>query len=660
MRLILLFVCFSLCWFSPAKAHTLEEFAKFPQFLDIKISPKGSYLAGTSRNDTGNIILTVINLANNQVISMKQFSGRESIGSFNWANDERLLLTLVREIGSLETPVGTGEIFAVNADGSRPIMLVGPRGAKTELSMFSVINYLPEEEDFVLVASSSLTAARGSHILVHRLNINTGRTRQVARAPLRSTPGEGVRMITDARGVARIAVGSDQNNDNESILMYRPNDRADWREIRRYPFTAGSFIPLSFMSDNIHVIGLSNTETDTMAISIMNPDEGSETILAYHPKVDVTPIISIKNGFLDEVIGASYDFMDIDTVFFDDVKNKEFSSTIQGLINALPGRAVSITSTTKDNSKLVVRVESANATPDFYLFDTNSRQLSHLLNSMPWIDQTKLPQAKAIVYKSRDGLDIHAILTLPFGKDVKDLPLIMLPHGGPHGPRDLLSSSPRSPAVVDAKVFASHGYAVLQPNFRGSGGFGRSFEQAGYRNWGTTMIDDMTDGVLHLVEQGVVDKGRVCAYGASYGGYAALMSAVREPDLYQCTVGFVGLYDLNTMFSAGDIPETQSGINFLELVLGRDKAVLDAQSPQLHLDKLKAPVFIIHGAEDRRTPLSHATGLRAELDKRNHPYEWMVKEKEGHGFYNPANEVERWERMLAFFDKYIGEGRAAN
>lgn len=658
MRYLLFFISLSLMWPSVSQAHSLEDFAKFPQFMDIKISPKGSYLAGSSRNDTGNIILTVIDLSSNQVISNKQFTGRESIGSFNWANDERLLLTLVREIGSMEAPAGTGEIYAVNADGSRPMMLVGPRSSRTELSAFSVINYLPEEDDFVLVASSSLTAARGSYILVHRLNINNGRTRQVARAPLRSVPGEGVRMVTDQRGIARIAVGNDQNNDNEMILMYRSGERSEWRELRRYAATAGSFIPLTFLSDNKHVVGLSDTQTDTRAISILNPDDGTETILAYHPRVDVSPLMSIRDGFVNEVIGASYDFMDIEAVFFDDVEDKAYSAIIQGLVSALPGKAVAITSTTSDNNLKVVRVESANATPDFYLYDTENRQLAHLLNSMPWIDQQQLPQAQAIVYKSRDGKDIHAILTLPVGKEAKDLPLIMLPHGGPHGPRDLLSSSPFSPAVTDAKVFATHGYAVLQPNFRGSGGFGRSFEQAGHRNWGTSMIDDMTDGVMHLVSEGIVDQGRVCAYGASYGGYAALMSAVREPDLYQCTVGFVGLYDLNTMFEVGDIPETQSGINYLQLVLGTDKEVLDAQSPQMQLDRLKAPVFLIHGAEDRRTPLSHATGLRAELDKRNHPYEWMVKEREGHGFYNPKNEVERWQRMLAFFEKYIGDSPA--
>jgi acylaminoacyl-peptidase len=302
----------------------------------------------------------------------------------------------------------------------------------------------------------------------------------------------------------------------------------------------------------------------------------------------------------------------------------------------------------------ILSVRSANHPVEFYIYDIKNKQLSYLLNASPWLKAEQLAQTQAIFYKSRDGLDIHAILTLPDNKEAKNLPLIMLPHGGPHGPRDYLDYD------SDAKVLAQHGYAVLQPNFRGSGGFGRSFLQAGYQNWGTTMIDDMTDGVLHLVKEGIVDQNRVCAYGGSYGGYAALMSAVREPDLYKCTVGFVGVFDLNLMYTDGDIPQRKSGINYLEMAIGRDQQRLDAQSPIKHLDKLKAPVFIIHGKEDQRVPIIHADRLRAELEKRNHPFEWLVKEKEGHGFYKPENNVERWEKMLAFFDKYIGDSRAAN
>lgn len=637
-----------LCQFSvTAQSLTLEDYARQPQFLEIKISPTGKYLAATTRGEEGNIFLQVIDIKTNQIISVRHFTGRDSIGTINWANAERLLITLVRDIGALESPVSTGEIFAVNADGTNARMLTGYR-SDTEKDAATVINYLPEDDKFVLIVTATPNRL-GSFSLIKRLNIDNGRTRQIARAPMRSSG-----MITDNNGVARIAVGEDQNNDNEMVLMYRKDERSDWQTLRRYGQRDGNFQPLAFMSDNLRILGLSDTQTDTKAISILNPETGKEEIIAHHPKVDVSPILSVKNGLVNEVIGAAFDYDIYDEVFFADIEDKEFSSHLQGLRAAFPERRISISSGTRDNSLAILSVRSANHPVEFYIYDLKNRKLNYLLNSSPWLKAEQLAQTTSVFYKSRDGLDIHGILTLPKNKEAKNLPLIMLPHGGPHFVRDYLEMD------RDAKVFAQHGYAVLQPNFRGSGGFGREFQQLGYQNWGTTMINDMTDGVMHLVNQGIVDKNRVCAYGASYGGYAALMSAVREPDLYKCTVGFVGVFDLNLMFTDGDIPQRKAGINYLEMAIGRDKERLDAQSPIKHLDKLKAPVFIIHGKEDQRVPIIHADRLRAELEKRNHPFEWMVKEKEGHGFYKPENNVERWQKMLAFFDKYIGESRVTN
>lgn len=637
-----------LCQFSvTAQSLTLEDYARQPQFLEIKISPTGKYLAATTRGEEGNIFLQVIDIKTNQIISVRHFTGRDSIGTINWANAERLLITLVRDIGALESPVSTGEIFAVNADGTNARMLTGYR-SDTEKDAATVINYLPEDDKFVLIVTATPNRV-GSFSLIKRLNIDNGRTRQIARAPMRSSG-----MITDNNGVARIAVGEDQNNDNEMVLMYRKDERSDWQTLRRYGQRDGNFQPLVFMSDNLRILGLSDTQTDTKAISILNPETGKEEIIAHHPKVDVSPILSVKNGLVNEVIGAAFDYDIYDEVFFADIEDKEFSSHLQGLRAAFPERRISISSGTRDNSLAILSVRSANHPVEFYIYDLKNRKLNYLLNTSPWLKAEQLAQTTSVFYKSRDGLDIHGILTLPKSKEAKNLPLIMLPHGGHHFVRDYLEMD------RDAKVFAQHGYAVLQPNFRGSGGFGREFQQLGYQNWGTTMINDMTDGVMHLVNQGIVDKNRVCAYGASYGGYAALMSAVREPDLYKCTVGFVGVFDLNLMFTDGDIPQRKAGINYLEMAIGRDKERLDAQSPIKHLDKLKAPVFIIHGKEDQRVPIIHADRLRAELEKRNHPFEWMVKEKEGHGFYKPENNVERWQKMLAFFDKYIGESRVAN
>ncbi|MDX1537365.1 S9 family peptidase [Arsukibacterium sp.] len=642
MRAILLSWLFLAFASVQAAELTLEDYARPSQFLEIEISPSGKYLAATSRSDEGNIYLNVIDIKTNKIISVRHFTGRDSIGSIDWANNERLLITLVRDIGALEQPVGTGEIFAVDADGSNARMLTGYR-AENEKTPAQVINYLPDEDKFVLIATSTPNR-RGSFSLVKRLNIETGRTRQIARAPMRSSG-----MITDNDGIARMAIGIDQENDNEMIMMYRKDEKSDWQTLRRYGQRDGSFTPIAFLPDNKRIVGLSDTQTDTKAISILDPETGKEQVLAHHPKVDVTPRFSFENGHLKEVIGASYEYEAHEDVFFADIKDVTFSGYIQSLKAAFPDKKIGISSTTRDNSILVLTARSANHPPEFYLFDTKNNQLSFLLNGRPWMKPELLAKTKAIIYKSRDGLDIQAILTLPRDKEAKDLPLILLPHGGPHGIRDTLEIDP------DAKVLAQHGYAVLQPNFRGSGGFGREFLQMGYLNWGTTMIDDMTDGVMHLVKEGIADKNRVCIYGASYGGYASLTSVVREPDLYKCAVSFVGMSDLNLMYEHGDTTESQGGLNTLEMYIGRDKERLDAQSAIKNLDKLKAPIFIIHGTEDQRVPLIQAEVLRDELEKRNHPYEWLVKEKEGHGFYKPENNVERWQKMLAFFDKYIGE-----
>lgn len=632
----------------PAAPITLEEYAKPAQFINIKISPTGQYLAATTLGEAGNVYLSVVDIKSQKVISTKHFRDKDTIGDFNWANDDRVLINVARLVGALEQPSFTGELFAVNADGSNPVTLTGPRAKNKAYEATSVVHWLPEEDKFILIASSPFSRT-GGFIQLKRLNIYNGRSTSVTRAPLRSRSG-GVQMIVDNNAVARLVVGVSPESEEEYVMLYRADAKADWVEVKRANENSPIFNPIAFLEDNKTVIGLSNTQTDTLALSAYNTDTKTESVLASHPKVDLSPIFSFENGNIKDVIGGAYDYDELSAFFFSNVADsaQKQSADIQSLVSTFEGKNVQITSATKDNKTAVVRVSSANSPSEFYFFDSEKKQLSYLLDSSPWLKKDLLPQTEVVIYKSRDGLDIHAVLTLPKGKEAKSLPLIMLPHGGPHGPRDYFTLD------RDAKVLAQHGYAVLQPNFRGSGGFGRNFEQAGYRNWGKTMIDDMTDGVNYLAEKGIIDKGRVCSYGGSYGGYAALMSAIREPELYKCVVGFVGVFDLNLMYTDGDIPERASGIRYLEKVIGRDQTDLDAQSPIKQLDRLKAPVFIIHGGEDRRVPIIHANRLREELTKRNHPYEWLVKDKEGHGFFKPEHNVERWTKMLAFFDKYIG------
>lgn len=625
----------------------LEKYAKHSQFLSIKISPEGNYLAATSRDEDGTIFLSVLDIDNQQLISRTQGRGNESVGSFYWANEERLLMTMAREVGSFDMPFGTGEIIGMDVDGGNQKILAGPRSDDKEYRIATIIDMLPEEPDQVMIQSVR-ARSKQPFIELYRMKVSSGRKSPAGRIPLRRYSGTGVGVILDQNGVARMAVGTDPEANNEAVMMVRGGEDQEWVEVKRFNPDEGSFSPLLILPDNKHAVVLSDLETDTQSVGILDLSTFETEILASHPKTDITPVMGIKNGRENEVLGASYEYDSIEGVIFADIENKLFAQIIQSLQKAFPNTNVDVTSSTYDMSKIIISVSSANVPRTFFLFDSEKRKLTKLVDSTPWLDKKTMPKTQIITYHTRDGLLIHGLLTLPANKEAKNLPLILLPHGGPHGIRDSISR-----IDADAKVLAEHGYAVLQPNFRGSGGYGREFLQMGYQNWGTTMINDMTDGVMYLVDKGIADKDNMCVYGASYGGYAALMTVIREPDLYQCTIGFVGVYDLNLMFEEGDISERKAGQNFLSKVLPADKALREAQSPVHQIDKLKVPVFIMQGGKDVRVPPEHAYRLRAALDKRNHPYEWLFKEGEGHGFYKPENNVERWQKMLTFLDKYI-------
>ena len=254
-----------------------------------------------------------------------------------------------------------------------------------------------------------------------------------------------------------------------------------------------------------------------------------------------------------------------------------------------------------------------------------------------------------IKLKSRDGLDLSGYLTRPLGQEQgKNLPLVVYVHGGPFGVRDYWGYDPT------VQMLASRGYAVLQVNFRGSGGYGHAFEVAGYRQWGGTMQDDVTDATKWAIEQGIADAKRICIYGGSYGGYAALMGAAREPDLYRCAIGDAGVYDLRLMLTRGDIQDTTYGVNYIKEAIGDDTSLLAARSPITHIDKIKASLMLIVGGQDKRVPPIHGESVRAALGKRGIKHEWLYQRTEAHGFYDEKNIEDMYVRILAFLDASIG------
>jgi dipeptidyl aminopeptidase/acylaminoacyl peptidase len=267
-------------------------------------------------------------------------------------------------------------------------------------------------------------------------------------------------------------------------------------------------------------------------------------------------------------------------------------------------------------------------------------------NSRPWLDAKDMAPMKPIAFKARDGLEVRGYLTLPAKGPSKNLPAVVLVHGGPHGIRDFWAFD------SEVQFLASRGFAVLQVNYRGSGGYGDKFQEIGYKQWGLSMQDDLTDATHWLVKEGYADAKRLAIVGGSYGGYAALMGVVREPKLYRCAVTYVGVSDLTIQTEDSDTAFHEVGEDYLARALGTDEEDLKKRSALYHVERIEVPILIAHGKDDKRVPFSNAVKLREALEKAGKPFEWLAKDSEGHGFQQEPNRFEYYMRLAKFLEKH--------
>ncbi len=621
----------------------IEEFAKLPSYSNLKISPTGEYLAATVRNDNGESSLVVLDMQTNQITAMARGFGRDFITNFIWANDERVVAWVGRQFGSRDAPSLTDNIVAMNWDGSRKEWIYG-RGGQENLAfdrsykVARLAHRLPDDDEHILISVNDFSKREGSFTEVHKLDIYSGRTSRVARSPMRNA-----NLVVDNDGDVRLSVAADPKKENAIVVHEREKRR--WELLGEYRGRQGSLTPAGFTPDDQYIYMYDNRTTDTTGLYLYNAESQEQELMYNHPVVDID---GLQRGPDGEVIGVYIEPDYPDYAILDE--QHEITRWLRSVQAALRGYRVQPTSLTEDGKLAIIRADSDRLPARYYLFNTETKQLSQIVSVLPGIDENLMRPTEAYELKVRDGTTVFAYVTKPEGEG--PFPLIVLPHGGPHGVRDYWDYDP------DVQVFATRGYAVMKVNFRGSGGYGRSFLYDGYGKWGTTMQDDVTDATLWAINEGITEAGSVCIYGASYGGYAALMGVVKEPDLYSCAIGYVGVYDLELMFEKGDVSQRRSGIEYLKQALGTDKEDLRARSPVHQLENLKVPVFIVHGQEDIRAHVEHAYQLRERLDELGKPYEWMLKEKEAHGFYNPDNRLELYNRMLAFVGKHIGPGSA--
>jgi len=320
------------------------------------------------------------------------------------------------------------------------------------------------------------------------------------------------------------------------------------------------------------------------------------------------------------------------------------------LEGAFPGTSIHAVSWDRARNYLVVRVDGHRQPPVYYLMARAIHKFSMIAITYPDLGDADFGEVKPYPYKARDGLDIPAYLTLPPGKSPKNLPVVIMPHGGPWA-RD------RMDFQWDAQFLANRGYAVLQPNFRGSSGYGRKFERAGYGEWGLTMQDDITDGVHKLIVDGIADPKRICIFGESYGGYAALAGAAFTPDLYACAASWAGISDLSVHLADIGARNDSAEMSALDRYVGsrfQDASKLDAASPAEHADRVKCPVLLMHGALDTTVRINQSEIMQSALERAGKHVEFIRFDNETHYMETADTRIRVLKELEKFLKENIG------
>ena len=487
---------------------------------------------------------------------------------------------------------------------------------------------------------------RDNPYYIDRLNVRTGK-HQLTNFDI---PGNAPYWRFDEKGVARIVTTRDTafwGDDTTVTHWYRGSERDKWEKLASFPMLDVEWTPAFLMEDGKSLAVRSTVGRDTVAYfryDIAGRRLGE--LLAGHPTQDIGAVEGDTGDDVKRVVTGG---MKPTIHWFD----AEWSALQQAVDAALPGRVNWLSG----NKAGVVLVHSyGDVDPGrWFVLDVPSKSLRKLAASRPDLDPAQLRPMQVVSYRSPDGLTIPAYLTLPEG-EARRGPAVVLIHGGPIA-RDAWGFDP------EVQLLASRGYAVIQPQFRGSAGFGKKFREAGYGQWGLAMQDDVTAAANWLVEQGIADPKRICVYGGSYGGYAAMWALVKTPDLFKCGISLAGVSDLAYMFKDdSDVNDTPHGRLWRRATIGDPRAraqQFDEVSPLKNAARIRAPLLLAHGMRDGRVPVEHSEKMVDAMRKANKAYQWLPLPDEGHGIADAVNRQRFYDSLFQFLDTHIGAGAGA-
>ncbi len=603
--------------------YSVEDFFKEAEQSYFEISPDGKYFSYMKPID-GRPNIFVEDIATKKTMQITNEKD-DVIAFYTWANNNRIIYG--KDKGGDENY----QAYAVDADGKNPKALTPYEETKVGL-----ISMLRSDDDHIII---ELNKENPQIFEPYKLNLNTAELTKLADNKDPRNPISG--WIADHEGNIK---GGIQTSGTTQHLLYKRDKNTAFRKVFSTTWK-DSFEPLFCDFENSDIIyAISDIGRDKKAVVKYDLSKGKELeVLFQHPTYDANRLsYSWKNKDLTFI---SYNSHKREYI----CANPEYRDLLDKLNQQFGDKNYYLYGRTKEEDKFLVYVNSDQIAGQYYLYDRNKDDISLLFDTRPHLKPEDMATMKPIRYKSRDGLTIHAFLTIPNGVEAKNLEVVVNPHGGPYGPRDMWRFDGTS------QLLASRGYAVFQINYRGSGGYGKDFFLAGSKQIGRKMLDDLEDGVKYLIDKGIAAPSNVGIYGGSYGGLATLGSLVKTPDMYRCGIDYVGVSNLFTFYKS--FPPYWKP--YLEQVYAQwydpktDEAIMKDVSPALNADKITKPLFVVQGANDPRVKIGESDQIVENLRARGVDVPYLVKYDEGHGFSKEENRIEFFKAMLGFFAKHL-------
>jgi dienelactone hydrolase len=578
----------------------VEAFAVLPA-EPPRISPDGSRFA-LIRGINGRPAIAVYKVdapqepphivTSDWIISALRWAKNDILITYNRTNEKRGLFDTLRPLG---------DVAALTLDNGPMIHLTA----------------LARIDDLDLDSRDTIFASYGGKLF--RVNV---RARGYSEVDLRPAPrsGAGIAWLMDGHGNVAGRVDATRDDDNGVPIMHatvKVAERDTWRTLGIYdiPFGRSEDAP-GLSEDGQAFVGLYPDNSDTISVARFN-FSGPAARLFQDPHYDVAG--TLRDDWTGRVVGYVID-EDMPVYHYFDPKREALQ---KGLEQAFPGLSVHAVSMDQAGNRAIVEASGPKTPASYYLYDRINHRASAVAASYPDLPETAMGEVKPYGYAASDGLHIPAYLTLPPGKSPHNLPLVVVPHGGPDARDDMTFDFIR-------QFLANRGYAVLQPEFRGSRGFGHAFTKAGFGQWGLKVQDDISDGVKKAIADGVADPKRICIFGASYGGYAALAGATLTPELYACVASVAGPSNLEKMLDYSRSKFDATSENYWMARIGKDSAQRDAASPALHADHVAAPVLLLHSELDITVPIEQSEIMAAALQKAGKKAEFVRIPRDDH------------------------------